>query len=254
MRSEVAKLKQQREEEFLVSLTKSKKSRDLNFVEFVRKQSSKEKNSKAFASKIDDILSSDAQKEIFKGSDVGDLISSEIDIEIFGGMEETTRSKQEIYEENKSSVYDEKKVSQIVDDIKPLSAVKMGKEKDLPNNEKDTFIVSDSEQQIDETRLKKCLHCDKSFPTQSKLRHHKSSVHDGVKPYPCDICGKGFTALWRLKDHISNVHERKKSFECSSCGYKSGMKGNMKKHIDGKHYGEDVEMIFLRDKDLKCNL
>ena len=106
----MAKLKQQREEEFLVSLTKSKKSRDLNFVEFVRKQSSKEKNSKAFASKIDDILSSDAQKQVLEGSVEENLVSSEISSEIFGGMEETTRSKQEIYEENKSSVYDEKKV------------------------------------------------------------------------------------------------------------------------------------------------
>ena len=78
----------------------------MNFIEFVRKESSKEKSSNAFASKIDDILSSDSQKKTLEGSD---LASSEIDSEIFGKMEETPRSEQEICEKNDSSVYGEKK-------------------------------------------------------------------------------------------------------------------------------------------------
>ena len=92
--------------------------------------------------------------------------------------------------------------------------------------------------------------CGKCFDRLSHLKRHKASIHDGKKPFACELCPKSFTQSNKLKEHISNVHERNKPYQCAACGYSAGLKGNVKHHIRGKHKGADIEILYLgKDKN-----
>ena len=55
-----------------------------------------------------------------------------------------------------------------------------------------------------------CLYY-KSFKKQDTLRRHISIVHEGAKPFQCDICDSTFTEKSKLKRHVASVHDRKKT-------------------------------------------
>lgn len=57
-----------------------------------------------------------------------------------------------------------------------------------------------------------CHVCHKSF---SDLRHHML-LHDGEKPYKCDICSKSFFNASTLKTHY-RVHSDENPFRCTTC-------------------------------------
>ena len=46
---------------------------------------------------------------------------------------------------------------------------------------------------------------------------HVSSVHEGKKPFKCNICDASYSGRTVLKLHIAAVHERKKPFKCDTC-------------------------------------
>ena len=46
------------------------------------------------------------------------------------------------------------------------------------------------------------------------MRHHISSVHEGKKPFKCEICDVTFAKKGHMKNHISSIHEREGSLKC----------------------------------------
>ena len=54
---------------------------------------------------------------------------------------------------------------------------------------------------------------------------HIVSVHEGKKPFKCDMCD----ANLKQQGHIASVHENKKPFRCEICSISFGRKPNLKK-------------------------
>ena len=46
----------------------------------------------------------------------------------------------------------------------------------------------------------------KNFVQKGDLNRHITSVHEGKRPYDCNICDKTFTQTSHLKQHIKGVH------------------------------------------------
>ena len=67
------------------------------------------------------------------------------------------------------------------------------------------------------------------------LSVHVTSVHEGKKPFKCDICSRGFGVKGNLNDHVKEVHEGKKPFKCDICDTKFARKSHLKNHITSVH-------------------
>ena len=50
--------------------------------------------------------------------------------------------------------------------------------------------------------------------TIGRLSRHTASVHEGYKPYKCEICPSQFFEKYQLGVHTRVVHEGKKPFQC----------------------------------------
>ena len=64
------------------------------------------------------------------------------------------------------------------------------------------------------------------------MKRHVASVHEGKKPFKCDICDYKFSQKTSMKSHVETVHEGKKLFPKAS--YKTN-KMFKKKH-EGKKF------------------
>ena len=49
-----------------------------------------------------------------------------------------------------------------------------------------------------------------SFASKTHLNRHIESVHEGKRPFMCNICDTNFALKCNMKRHISSVHEWKK--------------------------------------------
>ena len=56
----------------------------------------------------------------------------------------------------------------------------------------------------------KCNVCDDSFPQKSALKMHVALDHEGRKPFQCNACNASFAQNVNLKNHLILVHEGKK--------------------------------------------
>jgi KRAB domain-containing zinc finger protein len=63
--------------------------------------------------------------------------------------------------------------------------------------------------------MKKRNHSNVTF----MLKVHVASVHEGDKPFNCDICNYCFSKRDKLKRHIASIHEGKKPLKCDICDY-----------------------------------
>ena len=66
---------------------------------------------------------------------------------------------------------------------------------------------------------------------KSNLNKHVSTVHEGIKPFQCDICNACFGQKDNLNNHIAIVHEGIKQFKCDICHAGFGRKGNLNKNL-----------------------
>ena len=70
---------------------------------------------------------------------------------------------------------------------------------------------------------------------KSDLKRHLESVHEGIKPFKCNICGKGSASNGEMKKHVETVHEGKKPFKCTTCNSCYTRKTTLNKHIKSVH-------------------
>lgn len=82
-------------------------------------------------------------------------------------------------------------------------------------------------------RKYKCVTCDKSFVSQSRLTYHKQNVHDPPK-YQCPFCDKLFRSKVSYERHIL-VHSDEKPHQCEYCSYKARTIGNLTSHVRAVH-------------------
>ena len=61
-----------------------------------------------------------------------------------------------------------------------------------------------------------CPQCDKDniFPTNDQLKLHQFIVHEGKRPFLCDVCKKKFIHKEDLTKHMGESHKR---FKCAKC-------------------------------------
>ena len=69
----------------------------------------------------------------------------------------------------------------------------------------------------------------------STLSAHVASVHEGKKPFKCNICDYSSSLKHHMKKHVDSVHEGKKPFKCDICDYTCSQKSNMKRHVASVH-------------------
>ena len=80
----------------------------------------------------------------------------------------------------------------------------------------------------------KCNICDTNFASKQGLNTHIATVHEGKKPYRCNTCDSSFSQKQTLKNHITMVHEQKKPFQLCKSG---DVWGNFNKAIQNKGAG-----------------
>ena len=89
------------------------------------------------------------------------------------------------------------------------------------------------------------------------MNRHITFVHEGKRPFECNICTKGFTSNKDLKRHHKFVHEggkQDKPFKCDICtsGFKQPC--DVKRHIREVHEGKKPERKRKIKKDVKCDI
>lgn len=80
----------------------------------------------------------------------------------------------------------------------------------------------------------RCMHCDRSFKSQSSLHLHKN-IHKGLKPFTCKICGKAFSHRGSRKRHYSLHNAERESVSCKPCGKVFIDKNSLKRHVKKFH-------------------
>ena len=83
-----------------------------------------------------------------------------------------------------------------------------------------------------EHHLWRCIHCDRSFKTQSNLHMHKN-IHKGLKPYACRICGNVFSHP-RSRDRHYRLHFIQ-TCSCMMCGKVFGDTISLGRHEKAFH-------------------
>ena len=67
------------------------------------------------------------------------------------------------------------------------------------------------------------------------MDRHIASIHEGKKPFQCNICDATFVGKGGLNRHVASVHEKKKPFQCSICDSSFAEKSKLKGHISSVH-------------------
>ena len=96
-----------------------------------------------------------------------------------------------------------------------------------------------------------CEICGHMYGTQLNLRRHIKITHDKTA-FPCPICEKVF--YWHetrrellLKEHIAIVHEGSKPFVCEICGTKMSKYSNLDDHRIKVHGEKRVPIATYRE-------
>lgn len=84
-------------------------------------------------------------------------------------------------------------------------------------------------------RKYKCLHCEKGFNSNPRLRDHINNVHGTKQEIPCDKCGKIFNSLRNLQTHM--VYHQAPNLKCNYCEKLFYIKKNLREHQESVHLG-----------------
>ena len=87
-----------------------------------------------------------------------------------------------------------------------------------------------------------CEKCNKGFSRKESLEQHKTTVHDGVKPFECEFesCGSTFARKFELQKHVKIIHDKvlpEKRFKCTvhPCKAAFSHKGHWSEHLKKIH-------------------
>ena len=98
----------------------------------------------------------------------------------------------------------------------------------------------------------KCDICDYCSSRKSHMNRHIESVHEGKKPFKCEICDYSCSLKKTMKIHAASVHEGLKPFKCHICDYCCSQKGNMNRHVASVHEGK--KLFRCEICDYSCSL
>lgn len=71
--------------------------------------------------------------------------------------------------------------------------------------------------------------CNKHFSRPSLLTEHQQTVHQGIKPYKCNLCERSFAKKSHLERHLFS-HSEVKPFHCSHCEKSFTTRQQLKRH------------------------
>ena len=91
----------------------------------------------------------------------------------------------------------------------------------------------------------KCEICDFRCNQKAKMTQHVLSVHQKKRLFKCNFCDYMFSRNSHLNKHIESVHEKNNPFECDICDYISYRESHLKKHLESVHE---------RNKLFKCDI
>ena len=96
---------------------------------------------------------------------------------------------------------------------------------------------------IHERKRQVCATCKASFSFRSTLMTHISTIHGGKrKPFGCDICNFRALDRFNVKQHISSVHEGKRPYSCNICEATFKTRQSFTGHTKNFHEKENEEM------------
>lgn len=76
----------------------------------------------------------------------------------------------------------------------------------------------------------KCNDCNKTFNRMCYLTQHRSTYHEGEKPFKCGTCGKRFTDEGTFTDH-QGKHAGEKPYKCEVCPKQFNHKTDLRRHM-----------------------
>ena len=93
-----------------------------------------------------------------------------------------------------------------------------------------------------DTKIYKCLHCDKVFSNEAYLQKHTKDMHE--QPFKCDKCPLGFGYVGDLERHIS-THSNLKPQKCDKFGCNKTFRTayNLKSKVDDR----ELEILTIQN-------
>ena len=82
-----------------------------------------------------------------------------------------------------------------------------------------------------------CPRCGKMHRNEDHLEKHIMVVHEGIKPYLCDICGYGTNLRVKMDLHMATKHNEDKilSYVCEVCDYNCSNQLHLRAHLQIVH-------------------
>lgn len=87
---------------------------------------------------------------------------------------------------------------------------------------------------MDTRPARRCTVCDQQFRTKSQHLLHMRRMHNGERPFQCDICGDRFVVKLQLTAHMSK-HSGVMPYACDQCDKRFPWPSSLSKHQQTKH-------------------
>ena len=86
----------------------------------------------------------------------------------------------------------------------------------------------------------KCELCDHSFLQKGALKIHLTSVHEGIRPFKCELCEHSFSHKGSLNQHVPSIHGGTKPFKSGICDKRFMTGPILEKNPYACNYGEKI--------------